>query len=108
MGDLIALSSKEDVSEMIPSFCFYYKEILYCQNISISIEANNGIYYISLLFPVLQRIGQVLGKNIGPFVKHFIVPLQIYMCDTVGSVERVAKEVFQVYFIVVTHTVNYS
>lgn len=49
MGDLIALSSKEEVSEMIPSFCFYYKEILYCQNIAIRIEANNGFALCRLI-----------------------------------------------------------
>lgn len=42
----------------------------------------------------------MLGKDVGKFVKHFIVPLQIYMCDTVASVNQTATEVFNVLLVI--------
>ena len=38
----------------------------------------------------------MLGKEIGHFVKHVIVSLQIYMCDPVIAVRQVAEETFSV------------
>ena len=96
MGDLILLCSKLDVSEMMPSFCFYYKELVYCHNNQLRIEANKGINYFDEWSLALKNVGKVLGKDVGKFVKHFIVPLQIYMCDTVISVNQTATEVFNV------------
>ena len=44
----------------------------------------------------MKSIGSMLGNEIGPFVKLFIVSLQIYMCDTVNSIKLTAKDCFEV------------
>lgn len=53
-------------------------------------------------------MGVVLGKNIGHFVKHFIVSLQIYMGDSVNSVKQVAEDVFSVDVFFLSYVVTYS
>ena len=43
MGELIRTCDKQDVSMMIPSFCYYYDELLYCQSSQVRLEANKSI-----------------------------------------------------------------
>lgn len=53
-------------------------------------------------------MGIVLGKDIGHFVKDFIVSLQIYMGDSVNSVKQVAEDVFSVVFFSLSYVVTHS
>lgn len=57
---------------------------------------------------MLKQVGRVLGNDVGRFVKHFIVSLQIYMCDPVPMVKQVAEEVFQVLVILLFYIDDYT
>lgn len=42
MRDIVHSCGKEDVSEMMPSLCYYYRESLYCQSFQVRSEVNKG------------------------------------------------------------------
>ena len=52
---------------------------------------------------VLLDVGTILGKDVGRFVKFFIIPLHIFLCDTNKSVKEFCNEVFLVCAVLFTH-----
>ena len=49
MKDVFSESTFGDATEMMPAFCFYYEEILYCQSFQVRLEVNYRISFLSLL-----------------------------------------------------------
>lgn len=45
---------------------------------------------------MLLEAGTILGSDVGHFVKFFIVPLHVFMCDANTSVKQFCNEVFLV------------
>ena len=52
---------------------------------------------------VLLEVGTILGKDVGRFVKFFIVPLHIFLCDTNKSVKELCNDVFLVCAVFFSH-----
>lgn len=46
MKEVIRKCGKEEVIEMMPSFCYYYNEALYCQSFLVRSEVNNGTPFV--------------------------------------------------------------
>ena len=46
------------------------------------------VLLLSVCDIVLLEAGTILGKDVGRFVKFFIVPLHIFLCDTNKSVKE--------------------
>lgn len=42
MRGIVHSCGREDVSEMMPSLCYYYRESLYCQSFQVRLEVNKG------------------------------------------------------------------
>ena len=49
MKAVFSESTFEDAVEMMPSFCFYYEEILFCQSFQVRLEINYRISVLTLL-----------------------------------------------------------
>ena len=40
MEEILSQCSVNDIIEIMPSFCFYYNELLYCQSFQVRLKVN--------------------------------------------------------------------
>lgn len=97
MEPVFTSATKQDVSEMMPSLCFYYNEMLYCQSFQVRYEISKRTFGVRCQFSGLREALGVLRSDVKHFVKHFMVPLQIYMCDVNSTVKQFSTDLFNVF-----------